>query len=80
MVFFMQMADDIDEIIRVLKMYHKIGNMTSDFKSIHSPVYTTLSKELKMQKRKIYQIIRSQQPYVPLKRYTCIFDLNIIWN
>lgn len=54
MVFFMQMADDIDEIIRVLKMYHKIGNMTSDFKSIHIPVYTTLSKELKMEKRKIY--------------------------
>lgn len=45
------MADDIDEIIKVLELYHKIGDMTFDLKSIHNPVYTYILRRIENGKK-----------------------------
>lgn len=64
----MQMEAE-EEIARVMQMYREIGDGNSDYKNIHNPVYVTLSKRLKMKKKKIYRIICETQPFVRLKRY-----------
>lgn len=63
------MADDRDEIKKVLDMYRELGDGGSDFRRIHNPVYTMLSKRLKMGKKKIHTIICKNWPQLCLRRY-----------
>lgn len=70
------MADDTDEIKKVLQMYREFGDGKSDFRSLHNPVYAMLSKRLKMKKKTIHKIVCDNLPQLCLKRYVQIFKIS----